>query len=286
MDILQLLLYGVVLGSIVALGAVGVTLTFGILGFANFAHGDLMAFGAYVALVAYTWLALPLWLALPAAVAATVALALLVDALVFRRFRTRRPIVLLISSFGVALILRSLIQIGFGPGTVLYSTRIQIAERFWGLRVKPDQIVIVALTLVLVVLLHLFLSRTRTGKAMRAMADNPTLARLSGIDTENVIRWTWAIGGALAAVAGVCLGLNSRLSPEMGWFLLLAVFAAAILGGIGRPYGAILGGYVVGICVEMSNLVLPAEYSPVVPFALLVVMLIVRPTGLFAGRSG
>ena len=177
MDILQLLLYGVVLGSIVALGAVGVTLTFGILGFANFAHGDLMAFGAYVALVAYTWLALPLWLALPAAVAATVALALLVDALVFRRFRTRRPIVLLISSFGVALILRSLIQIGFGPGTVLYSTRIQIAERFWGLRVKPDQIVIVALTLVLVVLLHLFLSRTRTGKAMRAMADNPTLAR-------------------------------------------------------------------------------------------------------------
>ena len=285
MEVLQLLVYGLVLGSIVALGAVGVTLTFGILGFANFAHGDLMTFGAYVALTVYTWLALPLWLAFVASIAATVLLAIVIDQTLFRRFRDRRPIVLLISSFGVALILRSLVQIVFGPGTVLYSTKLQIAERFWGLRVKPDQILIVVLALVLVVALHLFLSRTKTGKAMRAMADNPNLAKLSGIDTERVVLWTWAIGGALAAVAGIMLGLNSRLQPEMGWFILLAIFAATIVGGIGKPYGAILGGYVIGICTEASVLVLPTEYSPVVPFAILVLMLIWRPTGLFAGRS-
>jgi branched-chain amino acid transport system permease protein/neutral amino acid transport system permease protein len=133
--------------------------------------------------------------------------------------------------------------------------------------------------------LHLFLQRTKVGKAMRAMADNPTLARLSGIDTERVILWTWVIGGGLAALAGVFLAMDTRLQPEMGWFLLLACFAAAILGGIGKPMGAIAGGYIIGLMMELSTLVLPTEYSPVVPFAILVVLLLVRPTGLFAGRS-
>jgi len=284
-EILQLLLYGTLLGSIIALGAVGVTLTFGILGFANFAHGDLMAFGAYVCFLLYTQLAMPFWLGLVAAVPATILLALVVDRVLFRRFRASRPIISLISSFGAALIIRSSIQIIWGPDTYLYSSKLVMAQRFEGIRYKPDQLLIIGATILLVIALHLFLQRTRVGKAMRAMADNATLARLSGIDTERVIVWTWVIGGGLAALAGVFLAMDTRLQPEMGWFLLLACFAAAILGGIGKPMGAIAGGYIIGILMELSTLVLPAEYSPVVPFAIMVLLLLVRPTGLFAGRS-
>ncbi len=284
-EILQLLLYGTLLGSIIALGAVGVTLTFGILGFANFAHGDLMAFGAYVCFLLYTQLAMPFWLGLVAAVPATILLAVVVDRVLFRRFRQSRPIISLISSFGAALIIRSAIQIIWGPGTHLYSSKLVMAQRFEGIRYKTDQLLIIAATILLVIALHLFLQRTRVGKAMRAMADNATLARLSGIDTERVILWTWVIGGGLAALAGVFLAMDTRLQPEMGWFLLLACFAAAILGGIGKPMGAIAGGYIIGIMMELSTLVLPAEYSPVVPFAIMVLLLLVRPTGLFAGRS-
>ena len=284
-EILQLLLYGTLLGSIIALGAVGVTLTFGILGFANFAHGDLMAFGAYVCFLLYTQLAMPFWLGLVAAVPATILLAVVVDRVLYRRFRASRPIISLISSFGAALIIRSAIQIIWGPGTHLYSSQLVMAQRFEGIRYKPDQLLIIAATIVVVIALHLFLQRTRVGKAMRAMADNATLARLSGIDTERVILWTWVIGGGLAALAGVFLAMDTRLQPEMGWFLLLACFAAAILGGIGKPMGAIAGGYIIGVMMELSTLVLPAEYSPVVPFGIVVLLLLFRPTGLFAGRS-
>lgn len=285
MEILQLLVYGFVLGSIIALGAVGVSLTFGILGFANFSHGDLMALGAYACFVVYTQLGLPFWLGLAAAVLATVLMALLIDRAIYRRFRNSAPIILLISSFGIALIVRALIQIIWGPSTHLYDTGIQIAQSYGGIRIKPDQIQIVVLAIVLVAALHVFLQHTRVGKAMRAMADNPDLARLSGIDTGMVVVWTWVVGGTLAAAAGVFLAMDTRLQPDMGWFILLSLFAAAILGGIGRPYGAILGGYIVGIVTEMSTLVLPTEYSPVVPFAIMVALLIYRPTGLFAGRS-
>jgi branched-chain amino acid transport system permease protein/neutral amino acid transport system permease protein len=191
----------------------------------------------------------------------------------------------LISSFGMALILRSLIQLIWGPAVMAYDPGIQLAERFMGLRYQDHQLGIIFGAVALVVAVHLFLSRTKAGKAMRAMADNPTLAQLSGIDTEWVVIWTWVIGGALAGAAGLFLAIDTQLRPEMGWFQLLPIFAAAILGGIGKPYGAIVGGYIIGMVTELSNLVLPAEYTTVVPFAILVVMLIFRPTGLFAGRS-
>ncbi len=285
MEIVQLLVYGILLGSIIALGAVGVSLTFGILGFANFSHGDLMTWGAYLAFVIYTQLTLPFWLALGAAVLGTAIVAVAIDRVLYRRFRQRQKIVLLISSFGVALILRSLIQMIWGPDTHLYEKGISMANRYWGIRIKDEQLLIIALTIVLVVGLHIFLQHTKIGKAMRAVADNPDLARLSGIDTERVIQWTWVVGGGLAAAAGVFLGMDTRLQPDMGWFLLLAVFAAAILGGIGKPYGAIAGGLVIGIVIEFSSVFLSPEYSPVIPFAIMVAMLIWRPTGLFAGRS-
>ncbi|RED51057.1 branched-chain amino acid ABC transporter permease [Aestuariispira insulae] len=286
MEILQLVLYGTILGSILALGAVGVSLTFGILRFANFSHGDLMTIGAYVVFVVFTVMKLPLWLAIIVSLAVTAALTAIIDKLIYRNFRNSDPVILLISSFGMALILRSLIQLIWGPSTQVYEKGIQLAIKFGGgLRIKPDQIIILVGTVLLIIALHLFLRKTKMGKAMRAVADNAELARLTGINTEKVILCTWLMGGALAAAAGIFLGLDTRVFPEMGWNILLPVFAAAILGGIGNPYGAIAGGLVIGISQELSTQFIDPSYKPAVAFAIMVVILIVRPTGIFAGRS-
>lgn len=279
----QLLIYGVVIGSIIALGAIGVSLTFGILRFANFSHGDLMTLGAYLALT-LVWLRLPIFVAMILAAAATALSAIAIDRTLYRRLRRTAPVILLISSFGVALILRSLVQLVWGPDNHVYKAGIQMPFVIGGLRIKPDQLTIVIGAVVLMVALHLFLRRTKTGKAMRAMADNVDLARITGIDTERVVLWTWVIGAALAAAAGTFLAMDTRLNPLMGWRILLDIFAAAILGGIGSVYGAIVGGLVIGIAEEMSTLFIAPPYKAAVAFAILVVMLIVRPSGLFAGR--
>ena len=192
--------------------------------------------------------------------------------------------ILLISSFGVALILRSLIQLIWGGDQQVYRRGIQRSLTWAGLSIKPDQITIVLGAVILVLALHLFLQYTRTGKAMRAMADNVDLAQVTGINTEQIVMWTWVLGAITACAAGVFLGLDTRLHPTMGWRLLLSIFAAAILGGIGKPYGAIAGGLLLGIASELSTLFISPAYKSAVAFAILVVMLIVRPTGLMGGR--
>ncbi len=281
---LQLVIFGLVLGGIIALGAVGVSLLFGILRFANFAHGDMMTLGAYFALMLVGPLALPMYVAFPVALAGTALVVVLIDQVLFRRLRRNAPVILLISSFGLALILRSVIQIIWGPDNIVYSTAIQLPWRVGDLRIRPTHVLILATTIGLVVLLHLFLQRTRMGKAMRAMSDDPDLARVTGIDTEGVVIWTWIIGGALAAAAGIFLAMDTRLNPLLGWNILLPVFAAALLGGIGRPYGAIAGGFIIGIATEVSTMFMAPVYKPAVAFTLIVILLIVRPTGLFRGK--
>ena len=281
----QLLVYGVVLGGIISLGAVGVSLIFGILRFAHFAHGDMMTLGAYFALMFYGALSLPMPLAFVLAMVLTALLAVILDRLIYKRLRRGQPVVLLIASVGVALMVRSAIQVFWGPDVQNYGSGIQMPWVVAGLRIKPDQVQILVGVALLVTALHLYLQKTRMGKAMRATADNMDLARLSGIDTERVVLWTWVLGAGLAAAAGIFLAMDTRLHPVMGWRLLLPVFAAAILGGIGRPYGAIAGGMVIGIAQELSTLVVSPAYKPAVAFAIMVVMLIVRPTGLFGGRQ-
>lgn len=283
LDAIQLGLYGIVLGCIYALGAIGISLTFGILRFANFAHGDLMTVGAYLALT-FVGMGWPVGLSLIPALVGTMGVALLFDQVVYRQLRRRDPVILLISSFGTALILRSAVQLIWGSSNQVYRTGIQLPWRFWGLRLRQDQLVIILGAVVLVFILHLFLQRTRVGKAMRAMADNVDLARVTGIDTEQIVLWTWGIGSLMAAAAGVFLGMDTRLHPTMGWTLLLPMFAAAILGGIGQPYGAIVGGLVIGLAEEYSTLFISPAYKAGVAFAILVVMLVVKPTGLFGGR--
>lgn len=306
---LQLLADGLIVGSVIALGAIGVTLTYSLLRFANFSHGEFLTWGAYLALTALGWfLAMggggamqpigplsfgwPLVGALVVAAALTAGLALVLDWLLFRRLRRHgNAIVLVIASFGAALALRNLLQFVYGSIPEYYTRELQIAIRLvprdvlGGMRITPDQLFVLTLTVVCVAVLHLFLTRTTLGKAMRATAMNPMLARVAGIDVEGVVRLTWVLGAALATVAGIFAGLTSQLRPMLGFDLLLPLFAAAILGGIGSVYGAVLGGLIVGLAESLAVPLIGAEYRAAMAFLVIIAILLVRPTGLF-GESG
>lgn len=280
-ELAQLILYGAVLGSIIVLGAIGLSLTYGILNFANFAHGDFMMLGAYFALlfkVAFSW---PIWASLIAAMALCALVSVAVDKTLYRRLRSRGSITLLIASVGVALIVRNAVLVFWGPDTKFYSQGIQFPLFVGGLRIKPDHLLILGISITLVLAVHFFLRYTKIGKAMRAMADNMDLAMVTGIDTDRVITWTWVIGSSLAAASGVLLGLDTQVAPEMGWNMLLPIFAAVILGGIGSPYGAMAGGMIIGISQELSTAFISTAYKPVVAFVIMIVILLIRPTGIF-----
>jgi branched-chain amino acid transport system permease protein len=286
------LIPGLVTGCIYALGAIGVSLLFGILRFAHFAHGDLMTLGAYIALSFVWWLGWPAVAAIPLAAVGTGAVAVLIDRAFYRPFRKRPTIISVIASFGVMLMIRSAVQLIWGVQPISYHTGIELPLVFFdNLRVQSRHLWIIGATAGLVLALHLLLSRTRIGRAMRAVSDEPDLARVSGISTERVILVTWLIGGGLAAAAGVFLGMDSQIQSYMGWDQLLPIFAAAILGGIGQPMGAAAGGLVLGLIEELStypwvtdNPLVPPEYKAGLAFAIMVALLIWRPTGLFRGR--
>jgi len=291
---------GILTGAIIALGAIGVTFTLGIMRFANFAHGELLTWGAYMALVvvAFTGPGAPTgplsfgWQLLAAALVAAAVTGLAawaIDALVFRRLRRRgaMPLTMVFAAFGAALVMRHLIVLVWGHESRYYTRELQIAvELLPGVRVLPDQLFILGLALAAMLALHLFLARSRTGMAMRAMAESPALAQVCGIEVEAVVRLTWIISGALAAFAGVFIGLTPQLNPEIGFNLLLSLFAAAILGGVGSLTGAVVGGFLVGLAENLSLLVISPGYKGAMPFLLLLLILIVRPQGLFGERSG
>lgn len=264
--------------------------------FANFAHGDLMSLGAFLAFIVVSDLGLqggrigPLsfgWGMIPGLLLAMVGVAALVaglDRVVFRPLRGRGGgfVTMAIASLGIGIMVRALIQMIWGPTPQRYTGGINKALTiFWDLKIKPDQIFIIALTVLLVVAVYVLLYRTRLGKAMRATADNPELAEVAGIETDQVRRWTWAIGGALAAVAGVMLAVQSQLRFDAGFNLILSLFAATILGGIGSPWGALVGGLTVGIAGELSTHWIDPGLKPGVIFLILIAMLLVRPRGLF-----
>ena len=303
---MQALLDGLVLGATISLGAIGITLTYAILRFANFAHGEFITWGGYFALSALGAVAgsrdlaallggpiepfsfgFPLIVAMLAAIVITAALALLIDAIYFRRLRKAKiAIASVIGSFGAALVLRNLVVLGHGADPEYLVREIQIAIRFGpGLRITPDQIALVGVTAALVVALHLFLTQTQMGRAMRGVRENPDLAAVSGIDVAAVIRATWVIGASLAAIAGVLIGLTIQLRPAIGFDLLLPLFSAAILGGIGSVYGAVLGGLVIGIAESLAVLLIGPEYRAAIAFGVLFLILLVRPQGILGGRA-
>ncbi|MBW7916388.1 MAG: branched-chain amino acid ABC transporter permease [Trueperaceae bacterium] len=294
--LLSLLVRGVLLGGTLALGAVGVTLVYAVLKMANFAHGDTMTVGAYVGLFVMALLPAgpPLapfsfgyefLVALAVVVPLVGLLAYGLDRLAFRPLRARRaqPVMFAMAALGLAFGLRSLVYLFWGADfTFFYTGRARKAvELFAGVRVRPDQLFILGLAFVLIVGVYLLLERTKIGKAMRATADNPDLARVSGIDTNRVILWTWLVGGGLAAAGGMLYALDVQLRPEMGWWLLLPLFAAVILGTLGNAYGALAGAFVIGIVWQMSSAFINPTYGHGIAFLVMVLVLLVRPEGLF-----
>jgi len=296
----QVLMDGLVAGAMIGLGAIGITLTYSILRFSNFSHGEFLSWGAYLVLAVASGLgylaggpAGPIgpfsfgWtlpVALVAGIALTAGLALVVDALLFGPLRHRGSavIILVMASFGVALTLRSLLEFVFTSKPVYFTDALQIARPLgFGLRATPDQLLALGLAAVLVVAIHLLMTRTAIGRSMRAVSENRQLAGIAGIDVRMVIRTVWIFGAGLACVAGVMSGLLVQIRPQMGLDLLLPLFAAAILGGIGSVPGAMIAGLIVGLAEAMTVQLVGAEWRAAVAFVILVAILLLRPRGLF-----
>jgi branched-chain amino acid transport system permease protein len=317
---------GLSYGSQLALGALGITLVFGILRFANFAHGDTMAFGTMVTILGTWWLQskgitlgpLPTALiALPIGIIATIAMVLLTDRFVYRYYRQKAsvPVTFMIASIGVMFMMNGIVRFIIGPN----DQRFVDGERFIvrardfkaatglseGLSIKVTQGLTIVIAILLVAALFWFLQKTRTGKSMRAYSDNSDLALLSGVDPDRVVQVTWILAAVLATIAGTLYGLDKSFKPFTYLQLLLPMFAAAIVGGIGNPVGAIVGGYVIAFSevvvtyaykkvfvyllpesAEPEGLMqlLSTDYKFAVSFIILVLVLLVKPTGILKGK--
>jgi branched-subunit amino acid ABC-type transport system permease component len=283
--IAQYVFNGVVTGGILALPAVAFSLLWKLLRFPNFAVSTYLTVGAFAALalnVGLGWRLPAAWLG---ALAVTGAVAWAADRLVFRPMRDRRPFSLAIASIGVAFVLENLVRFVWGNDYRAYDVPVTRAMDWWGLRVGREQLVILAVAVALMLIAHLLLVRTRLGIAMRATADNPLLATAKGLPTERVVGIATLGGGALAGGAGVFLGLDATVEPLMGAGLIISVFAAAILGGIGSAPGALAGALLVGILEEVGTLVVPPTYKTAIGFAIVLAVLLVRPTGLAGART-
>jgi branched-chain amino acid transport system permease protein len=314
-------------GAQLAVGALGVTLIYAVLRFSNFAHGDLMAFGTMAVILVTWWLQslgvsiapLPTALiALPFGILVAVTLTLLTDRWVYRFYRSRRvaPVTFVIASVGVMFIYNALTRFVIGTDEQRFEDGARFVVRVGdfremtgleeGLAIRASQLFTVVVMVVTVVALFWFLQKTRTGKAMRAYSDNEDLALLSGISPERVVMITWVLAAALATIAGTLYGLDKSFRPFTYFQLLLPIFAAAIVGGIGQPFGAIVGGFVIAFSEVMVTYayrgvvqyLLPESWMPeglmqllgtdykfAVSFIILVVVLLIRPTGILRGRT-
>jgi len=317
---------GLSYGSQLALGALGITMVYGILRFANFAHGDTMAFGTMVTILATWWLQskginlgpLPTaLLALPAGIAVTILLLVITDKFVYRYYRRQKaqPMTLLIVSMGVMFMMNGIIRFIIGPNDQRFvdGERFIIHARSFkamtglneGLSIKVTQGITIFVAILLVYALFWFLQKTRTGKAMRAYSDNEDLALLSGVNPDRVVLITWIIVAILATIAGSLYGLDKSFKPFTYLQLLLPMFAAAIVGGVGNPVGAIVGGYVIAfsevivtyaykkvftyllpesLAPEGLLQLLSTDYKFAVSFIILVLVLLIKPTGIMKGK--
>ena len=280
----QLIVNGIAVGSIIALAAVGLTLTYGILRLSNFAHGDFLTLGAYL-----TWLinaiGVNIWLSMLLAAAGTIAAMLLSEKLLWSKMRSIRATstTLIIISIGLALFLRNGIIFIWGGKNQNYNLPVTPALDILGLKIPQNQLLVLGLAVLAILALHYLLQNTKIGKAMRAVADDLDLARVSGINVDRVIFWTWLIAGTLTSLGGSMYGLITAVRPNMGWFLILPLFASVILGGIGNPYGAIAAAFIIGIVQEVSTPWLGSQYKQGVALLIMILVLLIRPKGLFKG---
>jgi branched-subunit amino acid ABC-type transport system permease component len=289
---LQLLANGLVTGSVYAIAAVGVSVVYGILRLVNFAYGDFMAYGALIAYVCNVPAGLGIVPSALIAMVATAALSVVLDLVLWRPLRARRAgfMSLFLASIGLALVLRQSLLLAAGPQPRAYSVDVYKVYVVGSVRLSQAQFVTIIVAAGAIVLIGLFLARTTLGRTLRALADDRSLAAVAGVNVGRAIAWTWIISGLLAGLAGVLAGLvQATFDPNFGFQLLLPIFAAVVLGGIGSAYGALAGGLVLGVATELSTWPpllggVDPVYKPVVAFAVLAAALLVRPQGLF-GRA-
>jgi branched-subunit amino acid ABC-type transport system permease component len=278
---LQTAFNGLVTGIIVALPALAVTLLFGVLKFANFAIGAMMTVAAYMVYALNTELG---WGMLPATAAAAVAfgiLCILMDYLTFRPLRERGGLTLMVASLGLGFVLENLARLAYGNAARSFAMELARPFRFLDIRMNREQMIAFVVATLAMGIMWVLLTRMPIGRAMRAVADNPALAQVRGIDSAAIIRWTWFIAGMLLAVGGVLIGMDRAIEPPMGSSYLIPVFSAAILGGLGSPLGAFVGALLIGVVSEMATLVIPPNYRIGIPLCVIAAILIFRPQGLF-----
>lgn len=279
--------FGLVTASVLAIAGVGLSLQFGVTNFVNFAYGDYATLGAYVALV-LNQRGLNIYLCMVAAGIAVAIFAVIVNRLVYKRFIDRRVtlLTLLIVTIGMSLVIQNGIQSIWGPQFQTYQVTNPASENIGPFLLTTQQIVIIGVAALCVLGVYGILNYTRVGKAMRAMSDNRELAEVSGIDTTRITDLTWLLAGFLAGIAGVVFAINvSTFTPLLGAGFLFLVFAAVILGGIGKPYGAIMGALVIGVITEVASAYMDSAYADAMAFLVMIVLLFVRPQGLFTSEG-
>lgn len=281
----ELLLSGITSGLIIGLAGLSVTLVFGIARFSNAATGDTMTLGAYGALMGTSLTGSLLAGGLIGLVAGALS-AVLAYVLVFRPLQNRSPISSLLASIGVAFFIRAVLGVVFGHDQMVFQMDLVRPFRLLGVRIQPNDLKFAGVAILTLALVFVVLHLTPIGRRMRAVADNPLLARVSGIAPRPVMFTLWAIAGAVAAIAGILLGMKTVVSPESGWDMLLPAFAAAVLGGIGHPVGAVLAGVIIGVAQELATPFVGFTYKIAISFLVLLLVLLVRPRGLFGKIEG
>src|SRR5579859_590588 len=282
--------FGLITASVLALAAVGLSLQFGVTNYINFAYGEFLTLGAY-----FTWtlshgLGLNLWLAVALATLAMGVFGVVLNRVLLKPFTEKGvPLrFLLVVTFGLSLFLSNLILAIWGPNFKTLDLPRESPHTFGLFLFTNSQLVIIGIAAVAMLGVHVLLTRTEIGKAMRAMSDSVDLAQVSGIDTNRITSFTWLVSGALAGLAGIVLVMNiNSFQPSFGGEFLFVIFAAVILGGVGSPYGAMLGALVIGLATEMSAILINSAYKNDVAFALLILTLLLRPQGIIrmAGKA-
>jgi branched-chain amino acid transport system permease protein len=280
-DFCNLVINGTIEGLLIALPALALTLVMGIARFPNAATGDYMTVAAYAAVGVQAVGVSSLALASLGAIAAGIAVALLFHLWVFRALASRPQVASLVASIGIAFLVRSLLTLFVGHDKHTLQLPLVRAWNFGGIRVLPTDLYVAAIAVVVMLLLFALLQLTPIGRQMRAVADNPDLARACGIRSGRVMLALWAVVGTLCAIGGVMFGVKAVVMPELGWELLIPAFAAMILGGIGSPLGAVAGGVLLGIASELSVPLVGPSYKIAVAFVVMLLVLLLRPRGLF-----
>ncbi|MBE9574549.1 MAG: branched-chain amino acid ABC transporter permease [Proteobacteria bacterium] len=300
----QIVINALIRASELGLLAIGLTVTYDILKFANFAHVEFACIGAFLAYTMNVTLGMNIILAGLVAILVVGVLSIFIDRLVFIRLRGASSIALMVTSLGLGIALRNGVRAIWGARIKGYAIGLQNPVELIGVRITPVQIFIILTSVISMVIIHLILKRTKLGKAMRATSANPALAQACGIHTERIVRWVWFMGASLAALGGIMIGLDTHLTPRMGFSVMIPVFAISILGGLGNPYGAMVGALILGLTENiglytdlgkiltlnglignLTGLYIPTGYKLAISFIIMIVVLLWRPSGIMGKRE-